>query len=155
MSGMAIQNSPITPATEKIADTRPGNSYVADAAKQTNTDVKKSEPAYVGAEKVAESKLANQAVNDLAALAMTAYKDGRVADARSYWARLASTPEASSRSRALAHANAARTYCRAGDTASCEKFFRQALQADPSWRLSESDGIRAELQLAWRNALGK
>ena len=108
------------------------------------TDAKKAEP-----------NLANQTVNDLAALAMKSYKDGRIADARGYWARLAAMPEASARSRALAHANSARTYCSAGDSASCEKFFRQALRADPSWRLSDADASRAELQLAWRNAQGK
>ena len=105
--------------------------------------------------KKAETNLANQTVNDLAALAMTSYKGGRIADARGYWARLAAMPEASARSRALAHANSARTYCSAGETASCEKFFKQALRADPSWRLSDADASRAELQLAWRNAQGK
>ena len=105
--------------------------------------------------KKTEPNLANQTVNDLAALAMTSYKNGRIADARGYWARLATMPEASARSRALAHANTARTYCSVGETASCEQFFKQALRADPSWRLSDADASRPDLQISWRNAHGK
>ena len=115
----------------------------------------KDATAKVAQVKTVEPNLANQTVNDLSALAITSFKDGRIADARSYWARLAAMPEASARSRALAHANSARTYCSTGDTSSCEKFFREALRADPSWRLPEADASRAQLQLAWRNAQGK
>ena len=105
--------------------------------------------------KKAEPNLAIQKVNDLSALAMTSFKDGRIADARSYWAQLAAMPEANARSRALAHANTARTYCSSGDTASCENFLKQALRADPSWRLPETQASSPQLQLAWRNAQGK
>ncbi len=148
----AIATTPPQPPSitrPSVPPTQPGLNYAEPRkdprdATTTATEAKKAEP-----------NLANQTVNDLAALAMTSYKGGRIADARGYWARLAAMPEASARSRALAHANSARTYCSDADTASCENFFRQALRADPSWRLSDADASRAEIQVAWRNAQGK
>ena len=121
----------------------------------TPTEPRKDTTANAAEVKQTAPNLTNQTVNDLAALAITSYKDGRIAEARIYWARLAVLPEASARSRALAHANTARTYCSSGDVTACEKFFREALRADPSWQLPDADASRGNLKLAWRNAQGQ
>jgi non-specific serine/threonine protein kinase len=98
---------------------------------------------------------ANQAVNDLSALALQAYRDGRVQEARNYWGQIANLPEASGRSRAQALANSARTYCKAGDSASCERLYTQALRADASFRISEADAAQSQTGDAFRAARAK
>jgi serine/threonine protein kinase len=98
---------------------------------------------------------ANQAVNDLSALALQAYRDGRVQEARNYWGQIANLPEASGRSRAQALANSARTYCKAGDNASCERLYTQALRADASFRISDADAAQTQTGDAFRAARAK
>jgi non-specific serine/threonine protein kinase len=97
----------------------------------------------------------NQAVNDLSALALKAYKDGRMQEARGYWSQIANMPEASARSKAQALGNSARTYCTAGDSNSCERLYVQAIRADASFRVSEADAAQRQIGDAYRAARAK
>ena len=98
---------------------------------------------------------ANDAVNDLSALALKAYRDGQLQNARAYWSQIAAHPAANSRSRAQAWANSARTYCMTNDRAECERFYTLALRADATWRLSDTELQRPQLTEAYRAARAK
>jgi serine/threonine protein kinase len=124
---------------------------VADAAKATANANTKSSGSTSPPPSAAPTP-SNQVVNDLSALALKAYKDGRLQEARGYWSQIANMPEASARSRAQAHANTARTYCTAGDRATCERYYTQAIRSDSSYRLSDSDAAQPQIGEAYRAA---
>jgi serine/threonine protein kinase len=94
-------------------------------------------------------------VNSLAALAQNAQREGKLQQARAYWAQLAALPTASPRSRAQALSSAATRLCAAGNIDSCEQLFVQAFRADASWRLASADADQALISQAYRAARAK